>query len=218
MNVDFERENATDKKVVSRTLFARGNTFPQKKVITFNKNRDDFEFKVNYVEPSIPQDSKSTIMKVSLTNVAEIFDKFTTNSSVESKGIKVHFRMDESGILKLESSEASFEVEYEEIIEKDNYEQISNLVGDAISKFGSKLSSLFSGNEVSYSYFIEKKQTNQSFIPLILCTSTELFRFFSTYNDIEFQLGAKLNVICFFRVDVLSQIFFLKKSLPFKIS
>lgn len=147
MNVDFERENATDKKVVSRTLFARGNTFPQKKVITFNKNRDDFEFKVNYVEPSIPQDSKSTIMKVSLTNVAEIFDKFTTNSSVESKGIKVHFRMDESGILKLESSEASFEVEYEEIIEKDNYEQISNLVGDAISKFGSKLSSLFSGNE-----------------------------------------------------------------------
>ena len=153
INVDFERENDTDKKdkkVVSRTLFARGNTFPQKKVITFNKNRNDFEFKVNYVEPNIPQDSKSNIMKVSLTNVAEIFDKYTLNSSVEPKGIKVHFRMDESGILKLESSEASFEVEYEEIIEKDNYEQISNLVGDAISKFGSKLSSLFSGNEVSY--------------------------------------------------------------------
>ncbi|XP_027201146.2 hypoxia up-regulated Grp170 co-chaperone protein [Dermatophagoides pteronyssinus] len=150
INVDFERENDTDKKdkkVVSRTLFARGNTFPQKKVITFNKNRNDFEFKVNYVEPNIPQDSKSNIMKVSLTNVAEIFDKYTLNSSVEPKGIKVHFRMDESGILKLESSEASFEVEYEEIIEKDNYEQISNLVGDAISKFGSKLSSLFSGNE-----------------------------------------------------------------------
>ena len=53
--VEFERvkqgENGeSETKVVKRTLFARNNPYPQKKVMTFNKNTDDFTFYVNYGE------------------------------------------------------------------------------------------------------------------------------------------------------------------------
>lgn len=65
----------------------------------------------------------------------------------------MHFRLDESGILLMEDTEALFEIEYEEIEEIANYEQLSGLVGDAISKFGSKLSSLFGSNE-EVSFFL----------------------------------------------------------------
>lgn len=59
----------------------------------------------------------------------------------------MHFSMDESGILSVTNSEALFEVEYEEVTESDQYENLSEAVGDAISKFGSTISKLFSGNE-----------------------------------------------------------------------
>ena len=55
--------------------------------------------------------------------------------------------MDESGILTLDNSEALFEVEYEEVSTSDHYENLSDAVGDAISKFGNTISKLFSGNE-----------------------------------------------------------------------
>lgn len=146
INVDFEREDENgQRKTISRTLFGRGNSYPQKKVITFNKNQKNFDFFVNYMEP-LPQDCPKDIMKIELSNIDEAFAKHASDSA-ESKGIKVHFRMDESGILTLENSEASFEIEYEEELE-DKYDQISNLVGDALSKFGSKLTGLFSNNEV----------------------------------------------------------------------
>lgn len=53
--------------------------------------------------------------------------------------------MDESGILSITNSEALFEVEYEEVVESE--QAFSEAVGDAISKFGSTISKLFSGNE-----------------------------------------------------------------------
>ena len=37
-------------KTVKRTLFARNNPYPQKKVMTFNKHTDDFTFYVNHAE------------------------------------------------------------------------------------------------------------------------------------------------------------------------
>ena len=65
INVDFERINdGGQKKPISRTLFTRGNVYPQKKMITFNKHREDFDFSVNYGE-SVPQDSSKNIFKVS---------------------------------------------------------------------------------------------------------------------------------------------------------
>lgn len=35
---------------VRRTLFNKMNAYPQKKIITFNKHTEDFEFHVNYAE------------------------------------------------------------------------------------------------------------------------------------------------------------------------
>ena len=37
-------------KTVKRTLFQRGNAYPQKKVLTFNRYSDDFPFQVFYGE------------------------------------------------------------------------------------------------------------------------------------------------------------------------
>lgn len=53
VQVDFERQvenddGSTSTKVVKRSLFAFGNNYPQKKVMTFNKHTTDFSFYVNY--------------------------------------------------------------------------------------------------------------------------------------------------------------------------
>jgi hypoxia up-regulated 1 len=54
VDVDFVRELDTDSgekgtnKRVKRTLFARMNPYPQKKIMTFNKHVKDFTFYVNY--------------------------------------------------------------------------------------------------------------------------------------------------------------------------
>jgi hypoxia up-regulated 1 len=49
IHVNFDRETG-NKKAVTRTLFGTMNTYPQKKVITFNKHKQDFEFYVNYAD------------------------------------------------------------------------------------------------------------------------------------------------------------------------
>ena len=73
INLDFETDAKNgNKRTISRTLFARGNTYPQKKVITFNKHRSDFDVLVTYVEP-IPQDSEKNIFKVLLPSYSSLF-------------------------------------------------------------------------------------------------------------------------------------------------
>ena len=52
--MSFERTLFTDEgvedgvKTVKRTLFGRGNPYPQKKVMTFNRHTGDFNFDVGY--------------------------------------------------------------------------------------------------------------------------------------------------------------------------
>lgn len=53
MKVAFSRETKSEDggvvtKTVKRTLFQRGNSYPQKKVLTFNRYSDDFPFQVFY--------------------------------------------------------------------------------------------------------------------------------------------------------------------------
>ena len=55
VKVSFSRETRTEAgemltKTVKRTLFQRGNSYPQKKVLTFNRYSDDFPFQVFYGE------------------------------------------------------------------------------------------------------------------------------------------------------------------------
>ena len=67
--------------------------------------------------------------------MAEAIGKHETE---DSKGIKAHFRMDESGLLNLETVEAVFEAKVE-----SDADVVGNIVGDAISKFGESISKLF---------------------------------------------------------------------------
>ena len=48
----------------------------------------------------------SNISQVSVTGVGEVFAK---HLGEETKGIKVHFRLDESGILRLDKIDVTFE-------------------------------------------------------------------------------------------------------------
>ena len=56
LQVSFSRvtrsEDGSDEvtKTVKRTLFQRGNGYPQKKVLTFNRYSEDFPFQVFYGE------------------------------------------------------------------------------------------------------------------------------------------------------------------------
>lgn len=53
IEVDFERmvereDSTVASKTVKRSLFALSNSYPQKKVMTFNKHTSDFGFSINY--------------------------------------------------------------------------------------------------------------------------------------------------------------------------
>lgn len=106
VQVIFERAAEEGVKQVKRTLFGLMNPYPQKKIITFNKHTTNFNFTVNYADLDyLPENEIKNIGSINLaeyklTGVAEAFSK-NTGDNIESKGIKAHFGMDESGVLKL---------------------------------------------------------------------------------------------------------------------
>lgn len=120
IDINFQRDNVQDdgsvtRKNVKRTLFQRGNPYPQRKVITFNRFSDNFDFSVNYGDLSfLDEVGKKTIgsfniSDVELDGVKTAHEKWAHQENTESKGVKAHFRMDESGVLNLESVESVFE-------------------------------------------------------------------------------------------------------------
>ncbi|XP_076043824.1 hypoxia up-regulated Grp170 co-chaperone protein isoform X2 [Oratosquilla oratoria] len=147
--VDFDRTVETDDgktltKSVKRSLFAVANNYPQKKVMTFNKHTADFDFAVNYGDTShLPKQEvlaakPVNVSLVSVTGVTEAFEK-QLKDGAESKGIKAHFSMDDSGILSLVNVEAVFEKNITEEVEEEEE--------STLSKLGSTISKLFSGSE-----------------------------------------------------------------------
>uniref|UniRef100_A0A023GPD1 Hypoxia up-regulated protein 1 n=1 Tax=Amblyomma triste TaxID=251400 RepID=A0A023GPD1_AMBTT len=145
IQVDFSRDVDTDglksTKVVRRLLFSRNNLYPQKKVMTFSRYTTDFDFAINYGDLSfLPKDELSNfgsfnISTVSLTGVAAAIQKHAEQA--EPKGIKAHFRLDESGLLHLDAAEATFEKTVEEVVPVTEESTLSRL--------GSTLGKLFSG-------------------------------------------------------------------------
>uniref|UniRef100_A0A1E1X932 Hypoxia up-regulated protein 1 n=1 Tax=Amblyomma aureolatum TaxID=187763 RepID=A0A1E1X932_9ACAR len=145
IQVDFSRDVDTDgvksTKVVRRLLFSRNNLYPQKKVMTFSRYTTDFDFAINYGDLSfLPKDELSNfgsfnISTVSLTGVAAAIQKHAEHA--EPKGIKAHFRLDESGLLHLDAAEATFEKTVEEVVPVAEESTLSML--------GSTLGKLFSG-------------------------------------------------------------------------
>lgn len=151
IEVDFERQienedGSTSTKVVKRSLFALGNSYPQKKVMTFNKHVADFNFSVNYAENEyLP---KLEVLAANVENISHIvasgvtaaFAKHNQEGS-EPKGIKAHFNMDDSGVLTLAAMEAVFEKSI--LVEEEKPEEEES----TLSKLGSTISKLFSGSE-----------------------------------------------------------------------
>ncbi|XP_026797716.2 hypoxia up-regulated protein 1 isoform X1 [Pangasianodon hypophthalmus] len=132
-----EEEGAKGLKHNKRILFQRMAPYPQRKVITFNRYTDDFIFNINYGDLSFlsPDDQKMfgsvNLTTVKLSGVGESFKK---HSDAESKGIKAHFNMDESGLLILDRVESVFETVVEEKEEEST-----------LTKLGNTISSLFGG-------------------------------------------------------------------------
>uniref|UniRef100_A0A8C1IWZ1 Hypoxia up-regulated protein 1 n=1 Tax=Cyprinus carpio TaxID=7962 RepID=A0A8C1IWZ1_CYPCA len=107
IQVEFSRETEEEDGVKTvkhnkRILFQRMAPYPQRKVITFNRYTDDFVFYINYGDLSFlsEQDLKvfgsQNLTTVKLSGVGSSFKK---HSDAESKGIKAHFNMDESGFI-----------------------------------------------------------------------------------------------------------------------
>jgi len=120
IQVEFEREitdeDTGEKKIKhsKRILFAPGNVYPQKKVLTFNRYTDDFSFDVNYGNVDdykhLTNDQEyfqaKKIMTVQVTGVAHALEK---HPEAKSKGIKVHFSLDDNGIFHYTKVEHLFE-------------------------------------------------------------------------------------------------------------
>ena len=57
INVQFERhadpnQNQAEQKLIDLALFSRNNLFPNRKVMTFNRHTDNFNFTVHYGDVS----------------------------------------------------------------------------------------------------------------------------------------------------------------------
>lgn len=115
IQVTFEREgNSGSPKQVKRNLFTAMSPYPQKKVITFNKNTEDFEFDVSYAdldhlpETEIKNLGETKLMKIKLRDVAKTLAA-NQGENVESKGIKAHFTLDESCLFSFSGVELVLE-------------------------------------------------------------------------------------------------------------
>lgn len=141
IQVTFEREGESgNTKIVRRNLFSAMNSFPQKKMITFNKHNEDFGFNVNYADVDYLGDAEVanigslSLSTVELTKVASIIGANTADN-IESKGIKAHFVLDDSGVFEVSGVELVLEKTV-----KDSDEE------GAFSKLGSTISKLFSSD------------------------------------------------------------------------
>ncbi|XP_051902195.1 hypoxia up-regulated protein 1 [Hippocampus zosterae] len=141
IQVDFtrevEEEGAKTLKHSKRILFQRMAPYPQRKVITFNRYNDDFAFNINYGDLSfLSQEDLSVFGSLNLTtvNLSGVGSSFQKHTQAESKGIKAHFNMDESGVLLLDRVESVFEIIVEEKEEEST-----------LTKLGNTISTLFGG-------------------------------------------------------------------------
>ncbi|XP_054611866.1 hypoxia up-regulated protein 1 [Dunckerocampus dactyliophorus] len=134
---EVEEEGSKTLKHNKRILFQRMSPYPQRKVITFNRYTDDFAFNINYGDLNfLSQEDLSVFGSLNLTTVklSGVGSSFQKHTDAESKGIKAHFNMDESGILQLDRVESVFETAVEEKEEEST-----------LTKLGNTISTLFGG-------------------------------------------------------------------------
>nr|XP_046266688.1 hypoxia up-regulated protein 1 [Scatophagus argus] len=141
IQVEFTRETEEEGiktlKHNKRILFQRMAPYPQRKVITFNRYNADFAFDINYGDLSfLSQDDIRVFGSLNLTTVklSGVGSSFQKHADAESKGIKAHFNMDESGVLLLDRVESVFET-----VEEEKEEE------STLTKLGNTISTLFGG-------------------------------------------------------------------------
>lgn len=141
IQVTFEREgNSGSTKIVKRNLFTAFGSYPQKKVITFNKNTEDFSFDVTYGDlehlskEEIANIGPLQMMKIKLNQVASVINA-NTAENIEPKGIKAHFVLDDSGLFTLSG------VEF--VADKNVTDQDEE---SSFAKLGSTITKLFSSS------------------------------------------------------------------------
>merc|ERR1719187_2245682 len=165
IDVDFSREIEGEDdaepgmKRVKRTLFSRMNPFPQKKIMTFNKHIKDFTFNVNYAEleylgeTEVANIGSQNLTSVLVKGVKEALDG-NLGDAIETKGVKAHFQLDDSGILTCTHVESVFEKtispEEQEKKEKEWKEATDSIDW---SKLGDNIKSFFGSDS-------EKKEEN----------------------------------------------------------
>ncbi|CAB4064641.1 HYOU1 [Lepeophtheirus salmonis] len=153
IDVDFKRHFVDDDdkpqvKQVRRSLFGRSNNYPQKKIMTFNKFSDDFVFNVNLNDVAYLGEIEVRVLNQHWKIIQE--------KNIESKGVKAHFILNESGFITVSAIEAVFEqtisVEEQEAEEKNKLKESGaggskndsdTEASDTWSKIGDTFSSLF---------------------------------------------------------------------------
>lgn len=155
IQVTFEREgNSGNTKLVKRSLFTAMSSYPQKKVITFNKNTEDFVFNVihgeldHLPESEVERIGKTHLLKIKLQDVARTLEA-NSGENAESKGIKAHFVLDDSGIFSMSGVEL--------VVEKTVTESDEE---SPLSKLGSTISKLFSGSDDEPKVETENKEAD----------------------------------------------------------
>jgi len=155
--IDAEEEGSEDSeatfKKIRRTLFSRINPYPQKKIMTFNKHVKEFTFNVNYADLDYLGETEAAwigsrnISSVVVKGVKEALDT-NMGENIETKGVKAHFALDDSGILTVTNIESVFEktisVEEQEKREKEWKDATD---GIDWSKLGENIKSFFGTDE-----------------------------------------------------------------------
>merc|ERR1712181_131189 len=173
IDVDFSRslDGEEGVKKVRRTLFGRMNPYPQKKIMTFNKHQADFTFYVNYADMDyLGKDEVERVGSMNLTSVLvkgvkEALDKNLVGENIETKGVKAHFQLDDSGILSVSSVESTFEktISPEEQEAEEEYEDKKDESIDW-SKLGDTISNYFKSEGKEGEEDTDKEKAAKDFI------------------------------------------------------
>lgn len=154
---ETEEEGTKSMKHNKRILFQRMAPYPQRKVITFNRYNDDFSFDINYGDLSfLGEENLSAFGSLNLTTVklSGVGGSFLKHTEAESKGIKAHFNMDESGVLLLDRVESVFETIVEEKEEEST-----------LTKLGNTISNLFGGGSTEPSLNVTESVQEEEEVP-----------------------------------------------------
>ncbi|KRZ12318.1 Hypoxia up-regulated protein 1 [Trichinella pseudospiralis] len=136
-------DTAVERRIIRRVLYGLKNFYPQKKMITFSKHTHDFELMLNYgdlkhlTNDQIESIGSLNITRVDLLNVTAVVANNSEEETSKFKGIRVHFSMDEGGILHIIEAEATFE----KTVLPETEEQ------STLSKIGKKISDFFASSK-----------------------------------------------------------------------